>query len=134
MRCANQAAYAAHKDHHSLRRQGMLICKGCDCEYKAPCEFYRHSCNGGSPGSGAKLHWCPFCDVCRRFDSPQVEDKSGGDKVEGDGKVTEAFSPVPVVAGGGDEGAGGSEAKDGGGSTEGEAGKKGKAKDKIKVW
>ena len=64
----NQVAYAIHRDHHTLKKQGMLICKGCNSEYRAPCEFYRHNCSSNRSSVTVKLQWCPFCEVARHCD------------------------------------------------------------------
>ncbi len=70
----NQLGYAVHRDHHGLRRQGTLCCKVCNSEYRTPCEFYRHACAGGADvPDGARLCWCPFCEVCAIFDRKKKE-------------------------------------------------------------
>jgi hypothetical protein len=57
-----QVGYAAHRDHHIIKSKGILICKGCNHEFKRPCEFYRHLCCLGS-NAERTLNWCPFCHV-----------------------------------------------------------------------
>ena len=76
-RSNNQVGYAVHRDHHALKEQGTLICKGCNSEYRAPCEFYRHICannqpslaNGTSGPPQPRLMWCAFCEISRNCDT-----------------------------------------------------------------
>lgn len=68
--CKDQIGYAIHRDHHALKKKGTFICKGCNCEYQSPCEFYRHNC---SARDKERLPWCPFCDVSYRCDNIKEE-------------------------------------------------------------
>ena len=41
----DQLTYLIHMDHHILKNDQGILCKGCQCVYKRPCGFFKHACN-----------------------------------------------------------------------------------------
>lgn len=73
----------------------MLICKGCNKEYRAPCEFYRHICANGAKTLPTRLFWCAFCDVSRHCDIARETAKLRAQKQRQQKQTPLKSAPLP---------------------------------------